>query len=73
MQENKQISETKKIYKPLVKKKESESKRTYNGTRRTQWSSQKKERNTRVEKKRKREAPKRKKVWKRKWRASKLG
>jgi len=33
MQENKQISEMKKIYKPLVKKKESELKRTYNGTR----------------------------------------
>jgi len=33
MQENKQISETKFFYKPLVKKKESESKRTYNGTR----------------------------------------
>ena len=41
MQENKQISEKKKIYKPLVKKKESESKRTYNVTR-TQWNSQKK-------------------------------
>jgi len=39
MQENKQISETKKIYKPLVKKKESRSKRTlmvreHNETRR---------------------------------------
>jgi len=33
MQENKQISETKKNYKPMVKKKESESKRTYNGMR----------------------------------------
>jgi len=33
MQENKQISEMNKIYKPLVKKKESESKQTYNGTR----------------------------------------
>jgi len=33
MQENKQTSETKTIYKPLVKKKESELKRTYNGTR----------------------------------------
>jgi len=41
MQENKQISEMKKIYEPLVKKKESRSKRTYNGTR-TQWNSQKK-------------------------------
>ena len=41
MQENKQINETNKIYKPLVKKKESWSKQTYNGTR-TQWSPQKK-------------------------------
>ena len=71
MQENKQISETKKNYKPLVKKREwiETNLQLYKNTMKLAEE----ERNTKAETERKREAPRRKKVWKRKWSASKLG